>query len=105
MTLEREIQELKSQSTDCVYKLIDRWKYFITALVFKEEVRLSERMELFATPAREFVEGNYPQLLSNPASEKDMFWTMIFAAVYGSKTYPASEINAAVTELRVKMKI
>ena len=56
-------------------------------------------------PAREFVEENYPQLLSNPTSKEDMFWTMIFAAVYGSKTHAAGEINAGVTELRAKVNI
>ena len=81
-TREAEIQETLSRTASEIVEILkEKWKYFNTALPFKEEISLSQKIEAFIVPAREGLLHNYPIMKSAPNA---MIWEMIFVAVIES---------------------
>jgi hypothetical protein len=93
---------IATQVDECVTKITDRWIYYTQTLKFKPEVKLSEIIDSFAAPVREFIRINYPIVYVAPP---EMFWMILFNSIYKSQTHPSAEVNAAIIELNQKYGI
>lgn len=102
MSVEQRVKLLDEQAIACIEQAISKWEYFNSIFVFKDNVPLSVIIESFSMPLREFVESEYPILLSNPKSSGEMFWSIVLAAVRGSKTHTEAEVHLASIELSKK---
>jgi hypothetical protein len=102
MSAEQRVKCLDEQVIMCVEQAKDKWTYFTSIFLFQEGVQLSVIIESFLMPLREFVENEYPILLSNPKSSDEMFWLIVLAAVRGSKTHAEAEVRQACIELSKK---
>lgn len=91
--------EVATQSNAATEALKNKWIDFNQQLNFKEEVPLAEIMEVFITPAKEYVLSTYP-LFSNASNQE--IWMMVFIAVVDSGTHPAGVVNKATDDLEKK---
>jgi hypothetical protein len=89
-------QELERQFTAAKKQLMERWVYFCGTVNFKEDVTLVQRMKIFALPAHEFFQNEFPMLV---AVSPDMFRLALSIAVIDSDSHSSKEVNAAVAEL------
>ena len=92
VTMEAEVDEI-------IRSLGSKWSMFLEAVAFKDEVPLSEQIELFASPAIAGILSAYP-----PAKEasNQTLWMMVFTAILESDTHPKDEVNRAIAELERK---
>ena len=84
---------------DAINSIKNKWIALNDKLVFKEGLPLSEIIEVFITPVREYIFSAYPEYYDAP---NDLIWIMVFNAVMDSGTHPKSEVNEAVAELEGK---
>jgi len=75
-----------------------KWLYFDQTIHFKAEAPLSEKIDLFAQPLREFVAKKYPLLLTSG----EIFWLTVFSAILESGTHSKELVNEAIEELQGK---
>jgi hypothetical protein len=94
-------EALEAERLSCKDQIVTKWSYFTKALVFKDEVTLAQKIEMFAVPAREYVEKNHQLLLAGPNAE-ELSWLTIFTAILESKTHSPNEVNAAIDQLSTK---
>ena len=91
--------ELRAQMESATNNLGQKWLQFHEELKFKDDVPLSEIIEIFLSPAREFVLKKYPGFSNAPNS---VIWMMVFSAVMKSETHSKDEVNEAVSILESK---
>jgi hypothetical protein len=91
--------ELESHMVIATGALLTKWTDFHQQLKFKSDVPLSEIIEIFIVPAREYVTSTYPEFSSAP---NQVVWMMVFSAVMESGTHSKEAVNEAVAELEVK---
>ena len=95
----RLVEKMDEHAMICVYKIVERWKYFYNTFVFKDGVPLAEKIRIFSMPVREFVANNFPMLLSHPGNADEMLINLVISAVYLAKTHPNKELEDAFREL------
>ena len=91
--------ELKANMDIVTEELRTKWFDFYTRLNFKSDVPLSEIIETFIVPAREYIISTYPYFSTAP---NKVVWMMVFTAVMESGTHSTEIINDAVAELEAK---
>jgi hypothetical protein len=94
-------QIIPAQMSECVNAISERWLYYNEKLKFKPEVRLSEIIEGFAMPMREFVANSYP-IVSEAGAET--FWLVVFQGIQQTGKPSLAAINAAISELDAKFR-
>ncbi len=92
-------EQVKADTDAIVRSLGPKWRMFCETLIFKEDVPLWQRIELFANPALEFMFQNYPSMKHAPPK---LLWMMIFTAILESKTHPTEEVNTAICQVLAK---
>jgi hypothetical protein len=98
----REIEiahRIKEEAAKIVEVLKGKWAYFNTAVPFRDDVSLADRIEAFVEPAREGILNNYPIMRTAP---NDIIWEMVFVAVIESKTHRPDEVSQARAALAAK---
>ena len=91
--------ELKAHMDITTDALRTKWTDLHQQLKFKSDVPLSEIIETFIVPAREYVISKYPEFSGLP---NQVVWTMVFSAVMESGTHSKEAVNEAVAELDAK---
>ena len=91
-----ELQKLTASAREDVKA---KWIQFNETVHLKAEVPLSQRIDLFAQPIRQFFESKYPALLLGTS---EIFWLTIFTAILQSGTHPKEDVNAAIGKLKLK---
>ncbi len=91
--------ELKAKMDIATDALRGKWTDFHQQLKFKGDVHLSEIIEIFIVPAREYVISTYPEFSAAP---NQMLWMMVFSAVMESGTHSKEVVNEAVAQLEAK---
>jgi hypothetical protein len=95
-------RQVMDQTKDCVEKISERWTYYMQVLKFRQEVKLSEIIDSFTFPIREFINRNYPLLAEAPPT---LFWNMVFLGVEKSKTHSVKDIRVAELELYERYRV
>jgi len=83
-----DARELERLSASALNDVKEKWKQFVGMMHFKEEVPLSQQIDLFAQPAHEFFQNTYPSLL---AHSTEIFWLTLFTAILESGTNSKEE--------------
>lgn len=96
---ELSTDELKAQMDKAVQALPGKWIEFHRQLKFKTDVQLSEIIEIFLTPAREYIVTQYPAFASAP---NEVIWMIVFTAVMEAGTHTKEDVNEAVAILEAK---
>lgn len=91
-----ELEKKMDLATDA---LRAKWMAFHQQLKFKSDVPLSEIIEIFIVPAKEYVVTTYPEFSTAP---NQMMWMLVFSAVLESGTHPKEVVNEAVAQLEAK---
>ena len=91
--------ELKRNMDLATDVLRGKWTAFHQQLKFKSDVPLSEIIEIFIVPAREYVVKTYNEFATAP---NQIVWMMVFNAVMESGTHSKEVVNEAVAQLEAK---
>jgi len=75
-----------------------KWIFFNQTIHLKAEVPLSQKIDMFAQPLREFIKKKYPLLLMSG----EIFWLTVLSAILESGTHTKEAVNRATEELQSK---
>jgi hypothetical protein len=85
----------------CIAQISEKWLYYNKMLKFKPDVPLSDIIEGFAVPMREFVSQTYPVIY---AAGPALFWMVIFRGIQQTRIPSLEAVNHALTELDAKLR-
>jgi hypothetical protein len=88
----------------CINNIGQKWLYYTEVLKFKPETPLSEIIESFAIPMRQFIGNTYPSLYAAGPGLSAVFWLMVFRGVQKTGFPSPDAINRAIEELDVKLR-
>ncbi|MBV1705903.1 MAG: hypothetical protein KGQ37_01705 [Hyphomicrobiales bacterium] len=92
---------IHTECEQCVAQISQKWLHYNNALKFKSDVRLSNIIEGFALPTREFVRETHPLIYALVPS---LFWMIVFRGIQQTGMPSFEEINHAITELDAKLR-
>ncbi len=91
--------EIFAQTNAATKALEGKWIEFNQLLKFNDAVPLSEIMEAFIIPAREYVMSAHPFLIK---ASNQAIWMMVFIAVADSGTHPDDVVIKATEDIENK---
>lgn len=101
-TSEQEVEKaIHAECEACVVEISQKWLYYNKILKFKPDVPLSEIIEGFAIPMREFVSKTHPLI---HAAGPSLFWMVVFWGIQKTGSPSLEAINHAITELDAKLR-
>jgi hypothetical protein len=94
-------REIHAECEACIAQISEKWLYYNKMLKFKPDVPLSDIIEGFAIPMREFVGKTHPVIhAAGPA----LFWMVVFRGIQQTRIPSLEAINHAITELDGKLR-
>jgi len=91
-----DLGETEVEMGELIEVLRAKWLDYYSLVRFKDDVSLTEVIEIFAVPAREFIFSRHPKYAAAPS---EVVWLMILTAILESGSHPSEEVNRAIQGL------